>query len=131
VAQLRRARKDFEQAGLQVVLVGLGSPAQARDFQAAFDVSFPIVADPDGRLYAAYDLKRMASLGFLSPMLAARTVATLARGHGLGKPSGDVRQLPGVVAVDRQGRVIYRHDARDPSDHPAPEAILTALAGGA
>lgn len=112
-----------------MLLVGLGSPAQAREFQAAFEVPFPIVSDPDGRLYAAYDMKRMPTLGFLSPMLAARAVATLARGHGLGKPSGDVRQLPGVVAVDRQGRVIYRHDARDPSDHPAPEGILAALGG--
>jgi hypothetical protein len=131
VAQLRRAQDQFAKAGLQVVLVGLGSLPEAREFQAAFGVPFPIIADPEGRLYAAYGLKRMSLLGFLSPNLAAKTASTLARGHGLGAPTGDVRQLPGVVAVDPRGQVIYRHEARDPADHPAPEAILEALAGGA
>lgn len=111
--------------------MGLGSTEEAREFQATFEVPFPVIADPERTLYAAYDLKRMSSLGFLSPNLAFKTVATLVRGHGLGMPTGDVRQLPGVVAVDTRGRVIYRHEARDPADHPAPEAILQALAGSA
>jgi peroxiredoxin len=52
----------------------------------------------------------------------------VARGHGIGKPVGDVRQLPGVFIIDPSGTIVFSHFAADPADHPAPDEILAALA---
>ena len=127
MAQLRREKSRFDQAGAQVVLVGMGSPQQTAAFAKQFEVPFPILSDPKQKLYRTFELKRMSTLGFLSPAVALKGVAAMAQGHGVGVPQGDVRQLPGVFVIDTEGRIVYSHYAADPADHPNAETILKAL----
>ncbi len=44
---------------IEPLLFGIGPPEQAEAFRKEFDLSFPIVCDPDRRLYAAYPLNRV------------------------------------------------------------------------
>ena len=124
---MRREKKRFDRAGLQVLLVGMGSPSEAAAFAEKFAVPFPIAADANRALYRAYALERMNPLGFFSPLVALKGISAMAQGHLAGLPQGDVRQLPGVFVIDSGGNIIFRHYSRDPSDHPAPETILAAL----
>jgi peroxiredoxin len=132
VAQLRREKQRFDDAGAGIVLVGMGTPRASAEFAVRFGVPFPIVADPERKLYRLFDLRRMNPLGFLSPALALKGVSALAGGHGLGAPQGDVRQLPGVFIIDTLGRIVFGHYAADPSDHPDTATLLESLphAGG-
>jgi len=127
VAQLRRSRKSFEKAKAQIVLVGMGTPAESAEFAARYDVPFPIVADPEKKLYRKFGLKQMSTLGFLSPSVALKGVAAIVGGHGIGLPQGDVRQLPGVFVIDTAGEIIFSHFSKNPADHPDAKTILATI----
>jgi peroxiredoxin len=131
VAQLRREKEAFDRLGAAVVLVGLGSVEQTAAFKERFDVPFPMIADPDKRLFEAFRLKQASAGALLSAKMVFRGVTAMAKGHGIGVPQGDVRQLPGVFIIDTAGRILFSHHAAGPSDHPRPETLLEALRANA
>lgn len=53
--------------------------------------------------------------------------SAMAKGHVMGVPEGDVRQLPGVFVINTDGQVEFSHYAENPSDHPDPDGILEIL----
>jgi peroxiredoxin len=124
---LRRERRHFAEAGAQVVLVGMGTPAESNAFAAKYDVPYPIVSDPGKLMYRTFDLKRMAPWGFLAPEVVLKGVSAMARGHHMGLPQGDVRQLPGVFVINTSGEIVFSHYAADAADHPAVAVILDVV----
>jgi hypothetical protein len=46
--------------------------------------------------------------------MAVKGLSAVARGHGIGIPRGDVRQLPGVFIMDTGSRIRFSHFAREP-----------------
>jgi peroxiredoxin len=127
VAQLRRHEESFHRLGARVVLVGLGNCGQTAAFKERFDVPFAMIADPQKRLFAAFKLRQASLAGLLSPGLALKGVAALAKGQGMGIPTGDIRQLPGVFIIDRAGCIRFSHYGRDPADHPRSARLLEVL----
>ena len=124
---MRRERHRFAESGVQVVLVGMGTPAESNAFAAKYDVPFPIVSDPGKMMYRTFDLKRMAPWGFLAPEVVLKGVSAIARGHHMGLPQGDVRQLPGVFVINTAGEIVFNHYAADAADHPAVAVILDVV----
>ena len=126
---MRREKKAFDRLGARVVLVGLGSVAETAAFRERFEVPFTMIADPEKQLFEAFGLKR-ASVGTLfSAKMMAKGARAMAKGHTIGKPTGDVRQLPGVFIIDAAGRILFSHYAASPSDHPRPDVLLDVLHG--
>lgn len=109
------------------MLVGMGPPKESGAFLKKFELPFPMICDPDRKLYEAYGLKRMGTLGFLSPSLALKSLGALAGGNLVGMPEGDVKQLAGVFIIDTSGHVRFRHLSADPSDFPSAEDVLAVL----
>ena len=126
---MRREKDAFDHLGAAVVLVGLGSVAQTAAFKDRFDVPFPMIADPEKRLFEAFRLKQASAGALLSAKMVFRGVTAMAKGHGIGTPKGDVRQLPGVFIIGTDGRILFSHHASGPADHPAPEVLLDVLSG--
>lgn len=124
---MRRQEEQFQQLGARIVLVGLGTVEETAAFKAQFHVPFPMIADPEKRLFKAFQLKQATPKALLSVGMAMKGLAALAKGHGIGIPKGDVRQLPGVFIIDRDGRIRFSHFAKDPADHPAADVLLTFL----
>ena len=124
---MRRNKNSFAKAGAQVVLVGMGTPSESAEFAAKFKSPFPVVADPQKKLYRQFELKQMSTLGFFSPSLALKGVAAIVGGHGIGMPQGDVRQLPGVFIIDTAGEIVFSHFSSNPADHPDAKTIIAAL----
>ena len=112
---MRRNKKSFEKAKAQVLLVGMGKPAESAEFAAKYNVPFPIVADPEKRLYRKFGLKQMSTLGLFSPSLAIKGISAIVGGHGIGMPQGDVRQLPGVFIINTAGLIVYSHFSSNPA----------------
>jgi peroxiredoxin len=129
VAQLRRAKEAFDQLGARVVLVGLGSVAETAAFKERFAVPFDMLADPEKHLFEAFRLKRASVGSLFSGKMIAKGVTAMAKGHTIGKPQGDVRQLPGVFIIDTDNRVRFSHHADSPADHPEPDVLLDVLRG--
>lgn len=113
------------------MLVGLGSVEETAAFKTRFEVPFPMIADPERRLFEAFRLKRASAGSLLSAGMVVKGLKAMAGGHGLGMPQGDVRQLPGVFIIDPEGRIRFSHHAEGPADHPTPEALLAALRANA
>jgi peroxiredoxin len=127
VAQLRQKEKQFQQYAARIVLVGLGTPEETAAFKEQFRVPFPMIADPQKRLFKAFQLKQATPKALLSVSMAIKGLSALARGHHIGIPKGDVRQLPGVFIIDMDGRVRFTHFAKDPADHPQADVLLKFL----
>ena len=124
---MRQKEDQFNRLGARVVLVGLGTPEETAAFRAQFHVPFSMIADPHKRLFRAFHLKQVSLSGLLSVGMAAKGLSAMARGHGIGIPKGDVRQLPGVFIIDSGGRIRFSHYAKDPADHPDPDELLAFL----
>jgi peroxiredoxin len=127
VAQLRRKEEQFQQLCARIVLVGLGTVEETAAFKVKFHVPFAMIADPEKRLFKAFQLKQATSKALLSVGMAMKGLSALAKGHGIGIPKGDVRQLPGVFIIDTDGRIRFSHFAKDPADHPAADDLLQFL----
>ena len=54
-------------------------------------------------------------------------LSAMAKGHLIGVPKGDVRQLSGVFIIDTDGDIRYSHYAKNPADHPGVDEILGLL----
>ncbi len=124
---MRDKADDFKEAKARVVLVGMGSPKESKEFLERFKIPFPMICDPERALYGIYDLKRMGVLGFLSPSLALKSLSAVAQGNLVGIPEGDVKQLAGVFIIDSSGHIRFRHLSADPADFPSAEDVLAAL----
>ena len=124
---MRRNKNSFAKAGAQVVLVGMGTPSESEEFASKFNIPFPIVADPQKKLYRKFELKQMSTLGFFSPSVALKGVAAIVGGHGIGMPQGGVRQFPGVFIINTAGQIVFSHFSGNPADHPGAKTILAAL----
>ena len=124
---MRRHKEAFDRLDAQVLLVGLGTVDQTAAFKEQFDVPFPMVADPEKRLFEAFRLQQASTGALFSASMLFRGVAALSKGHGMGVPQGDVRQLPGVFIIDTSGRLLFSHHASGPADHPQPDTLLEVL----
>ena len=127
MAQLRRQKEAFDQLGAQVLLVGLGSVEETAAFKKRFDVPFPMVADPEKRLFGAFRLKQASTGSLLSAKMVVQGVKAMAKGHGIGIPQGDVHQLPGIFIINSAGSIRFSHHATGPADHPHPDILLETL----
>jgi len=128
VAQLRREQDGLKTAGLDVVLIGSGSPAQAESFRHDYEVPFPIVSDPDCVLFKKYGLRDMETRDYFSPIMLVKVVKVLAEGYGHKSGQGSNSQLGGVFIIDTGGKVRFAHIAANAADHPSPQEIIQAAA---
>ena len=124
---MRQKEKQFQRLGARVVLVGLGTPEETAAFKAQFNVPFPMISDSEKHIFSAFHLKQTSVGSLLSAGMAIKGLSAMVRGHRMGIPKGDVRQLPGVFIIDTHGRIRFSHFARDPADHPDPDVLLEVL----
>lgn len=126
--QLHRSKSRFTDAGSRILLVGMGAVEETAAFKNKFDLSFPMVSDPDRELYDIFQIGFMSMKSLFTPKMAMRTASALARGHGVGIPHGDIRQLSAVFIIETNGIISYAHYAKNSADHPSPEQLLEQLA---
>ena len=129
VAQLRDANEAIESLGASVVIVGNGTPAEARTFCDEFAVPFPVFVDPERGAYEAAELRRGVRTA-LAPRSLRDGLRALRSGHRQSRIQGDTWQQGGVLVIvprDGGGELVYRHADSSGGDHAPLAAILTAL----
>ncbi|MCP3914411.1 MAG: redoxin domain-containing protein [bacterium] len=129
VAQLRDASESIESLGASVVVVGNGTPAEARAFREESAVLFPVFVDPDRGAYAAAELRRGVKTA-LAPRSVRDGLRALRSGHRQSRLQGDAWQQGGVLVIvpgDGSGELVYHHADSSGGDHAPLEAILAAL----
>lgn len=129
LSDLAECRSAIEKTGTRIVVVYLGS----RESLDATLLSFGLetldrIHDGDQSLYRAFGLKKGSVWQLAGPRVLWRGFrAGVISGHGLGRPAGDTKQMPGMFLIDRCEVVrSFRHASA--SDRPLYEAFVrTAL----
>ena len=125
--QLHRAREQFEQAGVGLVLIGQASPRQATAFRRKMDVDLPVLADEERTTYKAAGLKRANISQLLGPRSVLSGVKHGARsGVVQGRIIGDAAQLGGAIIVAPGGEVVYEQVQRNAGDTVEAGPLLDA-----
>jgi peroxiredoxin len=132
--QLHRARQEFEDAGVRLAVVGIGTPDDAAAFRRAQGVDLPLLADPDRKAYAIAGAKLATLDELIGPKVVGRAVKhTLASRWRLGSIAvhqgrimGHASQLGGVLLIAPDGSVRYAYLSEDASDNPPVREVIAA-----
>jgi peroxiredoxin len=132
--QLHRARKQFDEAGVRLAVIGMGTPAQAAEFRRVQGVDLPLLADPDRRIYEVAGAKVATLDELIAPRVVARGIkhtvmSRLKLGSIVvhqGRILGHAAQLGGVLVIAPDGSVRYAHLSQDASDNPPVAEVLAA-----
>ncbi len=123
-----RARGDFKAAGVNLVLIGQGTPRQAAEFRRRQGIQLPVLADHDRVSYKAAGTKVGGVTDLFSPQTVAKGLLASARTKRTQtRTIGHPAQLGGALVVAPDGRVTWSHMAVDASDNAPPEDILAAI----
>ena len=128
--QLHRAREQFEQAGVGLVLVGQATPRHAQHFAKKLGLDgMTVLADEQRATYKAMGFRK-ANLGQL---LGPKSVVSGLK-HGKrsgvtqGRIIGDAAQLGGAIIVAPGGDVLFRQASEHAGDTIEPADLLTVTA---
>ena len=123
------ARQDFKTAGVDLVLIGQGTPRQAAEFRRRQGIQLPVLADHDRVSYKAAGTKVGGVTDLFSPQTVAKGLLATARTRRtqtrtIGNAAAARWRARGRCRMARSpGRVI----AEDASDNAPPEEILAAV----
>lgn len=117
---------EFDRLGAQVAAVATCGVTEAQDFVPRYHLLFPLAADPEGGIAAAYGVKTdrilLKSLrnGLLQDLRGAMA-------FGVGWGQGAVRQMPAVFVLDRNGTVKLTQYAAGIADVPDIQALVQCV----
>ena len=127
---MRQQYAAFQAAGAEIVVIGMGTPMQTRQFIAAEELPFPVLSDPHRQSHRAYSVLRGTLRQLvLNPQVWARGLAASKQGYLPGENVGDGAQLAATFIIDRQGTIRFADYAHLSSDFTPTETLLEALAG--
>lgn len=115
---------ELEEAGVGALAVSVGAPHQARWLLDTYGIRFPLLLDPDRRLYEALDLPRRWWVG-LNPRGWWNYTRAIARGNRQGAII-EPNQLPGLAVLDAEANAVWVHRGRALGDYPPLERALAA-----
>lgn len=121
---MRRDHDQFMRRGYDVVVIGHGTPARARKFQADLNLPFPILGDWDQQGYAAFGLGRAGLSDMLRPAMYLSGLRATLAGSRQGRTDGDPAQLPGTFILDHGGIVRYAKPAAHAGDLASTTDLL-------
>jgi peroxiredoxin len=128
LADLARSRADIERAGARVVLVHMRDSRHIERLVARYGLQeVERICDAERQLYRAFGLER----GTLRQVLGLRAMvrgvdAAIVRRHGMGRPSADPFQMPGIFLL-AEGRVVGRFRHKSAADRPDFLALCKKL----
>lgn len=122
------AVREAELKDVDLVVLCRTPLEQARDLVPRHHLLFPVVCDPEGRIFEAWGLERATAPSVLQGLGSLpRTLPVLAR-HLPARP-GVCGYLGALFVVDGAGRVARIHRLRWPWDLPDWSAVLARVAG--
>ncbi len=101
----------------------------AADFKSKRKIPFPLLVDQERVTYRAMQLARGTSLQIFGPLVIAKGSLPFVKGHlqGLAPKGTSVRQLGGVLVLDRGGKVLLSHQSADAADNLPVDRLIDAL----
>lgn len=132
VHELASRSEAWRASGLEMLAVFQSPAERIRQYVGSQQAPFPLIADPEQRLYAAYGVGHSWS-GFLkawATRLPEIGRATLGLGFLPGTVEGGIHRVPADFLIDRDGTLAVAHYGRDIGDH-LPQARIERFAAAA
>lgn len=123
---MRQRQDEFGRLNVQVLVISFGTEYWAKVWLEETGAPFPLLLDPERRVYRAYGLGRSV-LQVWSPKVLWHYLRLVLAGRRLRPAQGDLYQLGGDFIVDAEGIVRLAHPSRDPTDRPPVEELLKVL----
>jgi peroxiredoxin len=105
VQQMITRYAELTATGLQIVAVFQAPLDEIARNVGKQNAPFPIVSDPEEKLYALYDLEASLS-GYISPANAPIMVDAVKAGFLMGTMHGTKTRLPADFLIDAQGQLV-------------------------
>lgn len=127
VHQLIERDAEFERAGLAVVAIFESAGAAMREYVGKQDAPFPLLPDPEARLYDLYGVEsseEKVNATMALPGTHARVTAAAERGFQLTKEAGsNFLRMPADFLIGPDGSLLEAHYADYVWDHLPFERI--------
>lgn len=124
VAQLRAFVPRIHAVGAELVVLGNGSPEQARWFIEDYGIETPVFTDP---ALASHKIVGAGKLSFFDPRTFLAGARATRAGFRQSRTKGSALQLGGVFVVTSDGEMPYRYLSRFAGDHPDPELAMAVI----
>jgi len=129
---LQLQQTDWRDYSVEILVISFEQPSFVRRYRDEARLPWPVVADPERRLYQLFQMQR-ASLsqiinwkslsGYLGLVFGRRRQVKLPTNH-------DYLQLGGDVLVDPHGWIQLHHCSQSPEDRPTVEQIKQLVGPG-
>jgi peroxiredoxin len=131
---IHRYRHKFDEADVQLAVIGHGTPAHAADFRRMQNVDLPLLVDADRHVYELAGAKVATLNELIGPRqilrgLKATIVSRLRQGSVAvhqGRIIGHAAQLGGVLVIAPDGSVRYAYLSEESGDNPPAREVLAA-----
>lgn len=123
-----RDRLD-ELGDAEVALVTFTRQRNLRGYRGRHGLPYAVLADEERAVYRAYGLRRGPWWRVWGPATWLAYLRLALRGERVHRPTEDTLQLGGDFVVGRDGRVVYAHPSRSPTDRPDVDELVAAVAG--
>ena len=123
---MRRSAAELDATGAAVYLVSFEQPGRLRAYIRTHHVGFPVLADPQRRVYRAYGMARGPLWRMYGPRVLWGYATRILRGA---RPHirGDTLQQGGDFVIGREGRLRLIHVGQDSLDRPPADELLRAV----
>ena len=121
---------SFTDKNAQVFVVMQSDAEHLKKELAETPVPFEVISDPEYSIYHLFEIEPAKSMLTLagSPLrMAGKLKAVSKAGFKHGDYEGIETQLPAVFIFDEAGTVLYAHYARNLTDMPSVQEILSVL----
>lgn len=125
--ELDRSRDDLARRGASATAVGGSADYQAQWLRDERAVAMPLFLDPDHLLRQAVDMTKPLGIRLADPRGVRSYVRSLASGNRPQKITKDTVRSPGVVILDKNFAVVWRHEGSRIGDYPSHQEVLAAL----
>jgi len=126
--QLAARHSEIREAGGEVLGIGPAAAYQAAHLIAERDIPFSLLLDPDHQVAGAIELGRQPLYRFVFRLKGWwRWLKTAWKGKQ-GAITGAYWEVPAIVVVDSQARVVWAHRGRFMGDYPPLVETLGRLA---
>ena len=126
MVDVQRDLPEYEKAGGRLVAVTMGTPDEAARFRDDLHATFEFLADAEQAVYRAYGLPRGTAWQIAGPKVWLPAIRAIARG-GVGRPVGDIRQMPGLFVIDTSGILRLAHYPTNQTDRAKHAEVLAAI----
>jgi len=123
-------RRSFESLDLRIVFLGSGAPYFISSFRESLSLdNAEIYTDPGLKAYQACEFHR--SVGrVIGPRGILNGLRLFVHGHRqskVGKDTGDLWQLGGIVLIEKGEKLLYQYASSALGDYPETSEILAVL----